>query len=161
MKSQKILIAGLVLMVLLNIGTLGFIIFRSNHGFGHRMGGKHSPGKFIGKRLGFSDQQEESLVKLREVHDKKMEVIRMKTDSLRMQHFALLKADVFDETRSNQVSEEIGKVHAEMEKEMAMYFASVKELCTKEQLEDYNAFIDRVSEHMPGSHRGFGRHKHD
>lgn len=161
MKSQKILIAGLILMVVLNICTLGFIVFKFNHGFGHRMGGRHTPGKFIGKRLGFSDQQEEALVKLREVHDQKMSAIRERTDSLRKQHFALLKAESFDAAKSDQLSVEIGKVHADMEREMASYFASIKTLCTKEQQEDYNKFIDRVSEHMPGSHRGFGRNRHD
>jgi Spy/CpxP family protein refolding chaperone len=155
MKSQKILIAGLILMVVLNICTLGFIIFKSNHGFGHRMGGRHGgPGKFIGKRLGFTEQQEQELTILRETHEKKMCAIRTKTDSLRKQHFALMKAGSFDGAKSDQLAIEMGNVHAQREKEMANYFVSIKALCTKEQQEGYNEFIDRVSEHMPGSRRG-------
>lgn len=161
MKStQKLLIAGLILMVVLNICTLGFIVFKANHGFG-RMGGKHGHGKFIGKRLGFSPEQEEALTKLREEKETKMAAIREKMTSLRKQRFELIKTEPFDAAKADQLAEEIGNCHAEIEKLMAGYFVSVKALCTKEQLEEYNKFIDRVSEHMPGSHRGFGRPGHD
>ncbi len=163
--SQKILIAGLILMVLLNIGTLGFILFKSNHHRDHHMRGGRGhggPGKFIGKRLNFTPEQEAALSKLRTDHDLKMDQLREKTESLRKQRFELIKSEPYDSVKTNQLAFEIGNAHAEIEKEMARHFVAIKALCTKDQLADFNQFIDRLSDHMPGGHRGgFGKDKHE
>lgn len=162
MKSQRILIAGLILMVLLNIGTLGYILFKHNHGgrFGghrdqHERGG---PGKFIGKRLHFTEEQEAALGKLREEHFAKMTVQKEKIDTLRKQLLALVKAEPYDAAKANAITTEIGKAHAEIESEMASHFTAIKALCTKDQLAEFDKLIDRIGEHRPGMF-GFGKHK--
>lgn len=163
MKSQKILIGGLVLMVLLNIGTLGYILLKPNHGGrfgGHRMGEKHGgggPGRFIGKRLHFSEEQEAALDKLREEHFAKLTVQREKIDTLRKQLLALVKTEPYDAAKADAITTEIGKSHAEIEKEMASHFTAIKAMCTKDQLVEFDKFIDRIGEHKPGF--GFGKHK--
>ncbi|HVD98712.1 MAG TPA: periplasmic heavy metal sensor [Cytophagaceae bacterium] len=164
MKSQKILVAGLILMVLLNICTLGVVLFKSSEdeGPGHHMGmddkGKHHRGKMIGKRLNFTPEQEAALEKLRAKHDAVMAPLREKMDTLRKQRLALLKADTFDAAKSDQLAAEIGTVQTAIEKEMANHFVEIKALCKKDQLEEYNKFIDRIGQRKFGERRGFGRH---
>ena len=148
MKSQKILIAGLILMVVVNICTLGFIIYKSQHkhyrnDHGERFG---SPGKFLSERLHLSAAQEASLDKLRKENERKMSVLRARKDSLRKQSFELIKKDVYDVSRADELANEIGNCHKEMEKQMAAYFMSIKSLCTKEQQADFNRFIDHIAE---------------
>jgi Spy/CpxP family protein refolding chaperone len=147
MKSQKILIAGLILMVVVNICTLGFIIYKSQHRHYRNDREKHgSPGKFLSKRLHMNAEQEQSLDKLRKENEKKMSVLRARKDSLRKQSFELIKSDVYDITRADEIANEIGNCHKEMEKQMATYFLAIKALCTKEQLADFNKFIDHIAE---------------
>ncbi len=159
MKStQKILIAGLILMVVLNICTLGFILFKHNHGFGHGMGGRQGHGKLLGKRLGFTPEQEAALEKLRPAHEAAMASFRGRMDSLRRAHVAVIKAEPFDSEKAALLAEEIGKCHTEMEKHMAVHFLEIKALCTNEQLGAFNQFLDRMTEHR-GRH-GMGGNRH-
>ncbi len=147
MKSQKILIAGLILMVAVNICTLGFIIYKSQHRHFRGEGERHGPpGKFLSKRLHLSEDQEKSMNLLRKDNEEKMSVLRAKKDSLRKQSFELIKTDAYDTVRANEIANEIGSCHKEMEKQMATYFLSVKKLCTKEQQADFNKFIDHIAE---------------
>jgi Spy/CpxP family protein refolding chaperone len=146
MKSQKILIAALILMVAINICTLGFIIYKSQHrhrGDGERHG---PPGKFLSKRLHLTEEQEQAMNVLRKENEEKMSVFRARKDSLRKESFELIKSDVYDTTRASEIANEIGNCHKEMEKQMATHFLAIKKLCTKEQQADFNKFIDHIAE---------------
>ncbi len=165
MKStQKILVAGLILMVLLNLCTLGYILFKPNRGghgkYAHRMEGRHGHGKYFKQRLNLTPEQESSLEKLRAAHEEKMSAYKEKIEGLRKQRFELIKSDSFDAVKADQIALEIGNVHAEMEKQVAEHFLAIRALCTKEQLTGFNDFIDRISERMAGSEpERFGQHK--
>lgn len=157
--TQKILIAGLILMVVLNIGTLGFILCKSQEKSHHRMGmegggERHRHGKFLGKKLDFTEAQEESLGKLKKEHEEKLSVLKERSHVLRKQQFELIKAETYDQKKGDEIADEIGTIHREMDKEMAAHFLAIKALCTKEQLPKFNAFIDKISDRKSGFGHG-------
>jgi protein CpxP len=157
MKStQKILIAALILMVLLNIGTLGFVFLRHQHGpYFMREGFRQ--GRFMDK-LKMTEEQKKSIEKLRNTHEEKMSSLRAMTDSLRKQRFELMKITPYDSSQGNILAARLGDIQEEMEKQITSHFLSIRALCTQEQLPEYNKFIDRLSSRMSnGSRYGGGR----
>ena len=150
MTSQRILIAGLILLGVLNICTLGFILFKSQqhgkhfYGNGHNDQNENHPGKFLSKRLHFTPEQEASLEKMRKPHEEKVAFYKAKKDSLRKQSFELIKADTYDTVRADAISKELAVYQRDLEKEMTTHFLAIKALCTKDQQEDFNKFIDHV-----------------
>lgn len=163
MKStQKILVVGLILMGVLNICTLGFIIFKSQQhkhflGEDRDVEERHGPGgpsKFLSKKLHLTIEQEEILEKLRKPHEENMSKLRALKDSLRKQAFKLVKNDPYDSIKANVVANETGNCHKEMEKEMVAHFLAIKALCTKEQQVDFNNFIEHISSERIHGHGG-------
>ncbi|HSZ24500.1 MAG TPA: periplasmic heavy metal sensor [Cytophagaceae bacterium] len=145
--TNKILIVALVSMVVLNIGTLGFIYYKSQH---HKRFVKSewrnefNKGEFLSKRLNFTEEQEVAFRKLRKEHKKEKDAVKAKIDSLRKQEFELLKNDPYDATTANVLASEIGANQKEIELLMSKHFLAVKALCTKEQLSDFNELIDHI-----------------
>ena len=170
MKLTRILVAGLILMVVLNICTLGFIIYKSQQHKhfqvedrnGEERHGGGGPGKFLSKKLHLTADQEAALEKMRQPHEEKMSKFRALKDSLRKQAFQLVENDPYDSVKANAVAIEIGNCHKEMEKEMVAHFRAIKALCTKEQQADFNEFIEHISnEKMHGNGRMQGGNDHN
>ena len=165
--TQKLLIGGLILMVVLNLCTLGFILFRPHHGgrgpecgigFDHGKGHHRNPFK----ELNLTPEQEEKMIGLKTQLDTKMDSIRQKADKLREERFALLKSEPIDQAAANTKAIEIGNCFAQMEKITFEHFLAVKKILTKEQQAGFEKFIEQMCRrqgrhHMKGMHGdGFG-----
>ena len=175
--TQKLLIGGLILMVVLNLCTLGFILFKPHHG--HHRGGhgdqwgdhrgfgdKRGGGPF--KELNLTAEQETKLNDLKVNLDSKMDSLRQQADKLRKAQFALLKSDQVDPAIVNKQAAEIGNCFTEMEKLTFKHFSDIKKVLTKEQQAGFNKFVEEMGSRRHGPHgfmkggghdRGGDRHR--
>ena len=151
-KIQKILVGGLILMVVLNLCTLGFILFRPHHGGhgarGYGWGGHHNPFK----ELNLNSAQEEKMLELKTQLDNKMDSLRQKADKLREERFTLLKNETVNLAEANAKAIEIGNCFTQMEKLTFDHFLAIKKLLTKEQQAGFEKFVEQMGSRRQGRH---------
>jgi Spy/CpxP family protein refolding chaperone len=148
--TQKLLIGGLILMVVLNMCTLGFILYRPFHGEFDDIVNRHEPSMGPLKALHLTAEQEDVMKQLKSDLDLKMDSLRERADELRDRQFKLLKGDTDNSALANSQAEEIGKCFTEMEKLLFNHFSDVKKILTKEQQAQFYKFTEQMGKRRMG-----------
>mgnify|MGYP000853076213 FL=1 len=175
-RTNKILVWVIILLALLNITTIGTILYHNQRdkkvaeSIVFDQGRNPLNGRFFRQKLGFDDQQMEAFrTANREFQPKAKEVIYV-LDSLKKQIFFEINKEKVDTLKLRQLTESIGSSHAELKKITNDFYLQVKDICDEgqcEQLKDafeplYNDQVntgcckERGTLCRPGSERGYG-----
>jgi len=106
-------------------------------------------GKLIGKRLGFSEEQQAQLKSMSETHFEKIKEFHSKKKELKKELIGLLQDETNTEKRANLISQS-----TELEKEILLHkmdhFSAIKGICTPEQTEKFYVLIQDMGGKMHG-----------
>ncbi len=129
MKSRNFLITVIIILVLVNIGTLAFIWI-------HRPGkerGNPDSGDFLVRELGLDSKQQIIQRALLLNHRNKMKDLRMKEQALHTRFFNMLTKWPSDSVRMKQMTDSLGMLRIGMEESTFRYFDQLRRILSPVQ----------------------------
>jgi protein CpxP len=150
MEKSKFLMIVVIFLLVLNVGTLSFmLITRGGPPHGHPHG--NGPADFIIKELGFDDQQQAAFNDLKSEHRQQMTMIE---DSLRKQRELLPELIVSgDRAKADSLATIIGNGQKKIEMYTFDHFVKVRALCNEEQKKKFKEIIGEILQ-MMGPRKG-------
>jgi Spy/CpxP family protein refolding chaperone len=151
----------IILLFLLNLGTLAFMWFHRPHPPGpemfhqmqYRQGDGERPGEFLIHELNLSQAQLADFIKLRDEHQNTIkpaaEDIRKNKDEM----FKMLSTPQVDSAKLNQYIDNIAKDQKQLELATFTHFQKVRAMCDDSQKKKFDEIIGEVLK-MMGSMQG-------
>ncbi len=158
----KTLWAIIIVLIIVNIGSLGSIWFTSEHRSFDRRGNYARSERnieqtrdqhFIPKRLHFSNDQQEKFDSLAAIHRENLSQKIDEIRELREQLVARMKNQEFNSS-SEDLIQEIGDKQAELELLNFRNFRDVMSICDEEQKQQFVDMMQRAFRPRGGEHRG-------
>ena len=147
MNKLRFLIVLVVLLVLLNAGTLIWLLSSRN-----KTNGRPEPGNdasaFIIKQLQLDPQQQEQFAALRNQHQQAMRQIQEEDRELHDQYFGLLKSNDPNKSKADSISVLIGQQRTRMETATFEHFKQLRNLCRDDQQKLFDKTIDEIMRFM-------------
>ena len=157
MEKTKLLTIAVIGLLVINFGTLGFLLL---NGKGHRppQEGRQKPKEIIIEKLHFDEAQQKDYAKLIKWHHGEItrldDQIRQTKNELYSQ---LNQAETNVKTKDSLVSLLAG-YQKQIEETHFKHFEDIKKLCRQNQMEDFNVLTEELSKiFAPKPHRP----KHD
>ena len=151
--NQRILILIIIVLVILNVGTLG-VIWMDKKGKKQSVKRERSPRVeyFLKEKVGFSEEQIEEFRSLQESHMKESMDIRMALGSTRRTLYDQIKMPEGERLDRDSIIRELSTLHQEFEERTFLHFQDLRAICNEDQLEQFDAFISGMQEQ-------FNRHR--
>lgn len=176
--QNKILIWLVMFLLLLNLSVIGTIIYhkykiehKSSSFVPQQFSGRgkiQGGGSFLKEYLRLDEKQFTRFRITRNEFQQKAEIINNSLKEKRIEFLNELEKSNPDEAIIRKVSEDIGKLHADLITETSLYYLDLNSLCTKEQLPKLHSFFKQMferEESMPSTGRfnrqGQGRTQHN
>lgn len=157
-QKPKILTVTIIVLFLLNIGTIGFLIFHRPPRPFHddmrqpkmEMPDLNAPDArgFLEEQLNFNDKQKEDFNKLRDEHHKAVMVIQDSIRTLKDRLFDQVSITPIDETKINSICTSIGEYQKQIELTTFYHFQKVRALCDDNQKQIFDHVIKDVIKMM-------------
>ncbi|MES2389413.1 MAG: periplasmic heavy metal sensor [Bacteroidota bacterium] len=158
-KPETFLKYIILVLVLLNLSTLGWLVFFRSPG---NSGNRHeSPAEYLTRELSLSPEQEEAYEEMRFHHHEAVEGFRRKAGGFRRSIHKILKGQALDSLRIIALSDSVGACQRNIELVTFYHFKEVRALCNAEQQQKFDSVIDEALQMMTPPHGpGPGRHEH-
>lgn len=144
MKKTHLLVILVAVLVLLNVGTLGFLLLNRPHGPNPPyMKLEQGPKARIEERLAFTEEQKKAFHGLIEEHRSQIQA----KDEEMMAARNMLYAQLFDGdvSQNDSLLAAIGRIQQEVEQIHFSHFEQIRGLCTAEQLPAYNELTKELA----------------
>jgi protein CpxP len=146
MNKFRFLIGSVVILLLLNAGTLIYLLTS-------KQPGKMSPpgegaSNFIIEQLKLDAQQQQLFLELRHQHQEIIQRIQEQDRKLHDAYFNLLKTDNPDRVKADSISLLIAKQRASIEAATFDHFQQLRNLCRDDQKKLFDATIDEIMKRM-------------
>ncbi|VBB46699.1 conserved hypothetical protein [uncultured Paludibacter sp.] len=147
-KTNKILIWVIALLALLNLTTIGTILY---HNYQEKKdaetviitGQGQTPlnGRFFRHELNFNNDQMNKFRDLNHSFQMNANSLIFELDSMKHQMFVELNKPKVDTLEINRLTKEIGEHHAELKHQINVFYLNLKDICEEEQtIKLQNAF---------------------
>ena len=151
---QRLMILAIVVLLLLNLATLGaFWFFRSEKSKEYfQRKRQHRVEKFLIDKLDFNARQSQELEQLMEGHRAGvMEIFKKIQASREMLYDSM---SFVDSVEVEQITRRIASSQAELDRATYYHFRSIREICNPDQQRKFDTVIKEViSRHHPGNRR--------
>ena len=139
MENNRFLKIVIMVLLVINIGTISFIWFQHsplNHG-------PRPPqiGEYLAHELNFTDEQQKQFEDLRSQHRDKIDPIRNSSKALHDSLFALLKSPQ-DSLKINETIEAIATTQIKIEQATFEHLIKIRNICTPEQQHKFDSVIN-------------------
>ncbi len=130
-----------------SLALLGINLFLVWFLLSHRPpnGRPQEPKQVIIEKLGFDDTQIEAYLNLIKQHRELSSTIDTDIKGLKTKLYATLKQEN-QQKITDSLTAEIGKLQVEIEKINYMHFQEIKAICKPDQLPQFNAFCDEITD---------------
>jgi periplasmic protein CpxP/Spy len=159
MEKSKFLTIIIVILVLLNIGTLGYLLLPKNTNQPPPLRGRGGPGAFIIKQLEFTPEQQQQFKVLRNDHHSQMVALSDSLCTVRDDYFNGLKTSTPDTALANLQAVNIARIEARMHQITFSHFIDVRKLCNPHQQELFDKFINEILHSMQSPGPGARPHR--
>lgn len=147
MKRETLLTLSIVLLLLLNLGTLGYLFIAQRHG--------PPPlriDKTIIETLNWNEEQQQQFEKLKHEHRTAMNRLDDQNEETARKYFTLLNSSPVDTAQKDSLEQ----VMASFEKQKAAitfsHFEDLKKICTPEQVNNFDALVPQLIGILIASH---------
>lgn len=142
MEKIKLLTIAVIALLLLNFGTLGFLIFAPKPG----MHSPHpEPKEIIIRKLHFDHDQQKDYEKLIHLHRSTISEIEQDMHKAKNLLYLQLTLKTPDEKIKDSLINALANRQKDIEKTHFTHFEDIKKLCRPDQLEDYNELTEELS----------------
>ncbi len=141
MKRDNILTVSVVLLLLLNFGTLGYLFFSKHHG-------PRPPrvDKIIIETLQWNEEQQQQFEKLKHEHRNSMNQLDEQNEEAAIKYFSLLNFSPIDTAQKSLLEKEMANIEAKKADITFRHFEDLKKICTPEQAKNFDALIPQLIE---------------
>ena len=155
MKKEKILSIAVVMLLLLNLGTLGFLYFNNGQGAKNRPE-NYKPDKLIIEGLKLNEAQVAQFEIIKKEH--REQIIKAEQSEMLSKEllFDLLEQDNIDQTTTDSLIEQLSQLKKSKDKATFEHFLKLKAICNKEQIPLYNKVIEDIAKILMRSPKGNG-----
>jgi periplasmic protein CpxP/Spy len=143
MNKEKLLTWAVLGLLLLNLGTLGFLFFRPGPTPPMGPPKREMMLQYLSKELAFDDQQQITMQAITREHHYKMDSLRNAMKTARRDLFANLK------NGDDSGAEQIGVLQAAAEREAFRYFRALRGVANQDQLPKFDHIIQDAMRMLP------------
>ena len=144
MKKETLLTTAVIALLLLNLGTLGFLFFRPGP---HPPGAKRPPlDRRIEKRLHLDAAQQQTFKQLKSAHQQQIQASDRAYRETMEQYFALLKNEMPDTAQQDSLLGVLSQIQGNRTTMTFQHFQDLKALCKPNQKEEFAAMLPELME---------------
>jgi protein CpxP len=149
MERIKLLTFAVAGLILLNLATIGFLVF--GPGGGPHSGrpnsphGREEPARIIIARLRFDPNQQQAYQKLIDEHRKQVAILADQMKQLHEQYYSLLAATTSDLARQTALSQQIADNQKAQAALNFRHFEQIKALCRPDQQADFRVLASDLA----------------
>jgi len=144
MQKTKLLTIAVIGLLIINLGTLGFLVFGRPDTHNPQLEGRPEPKQIIMEKLHFDASQQKEYARLIQWHrseiKKRDENIRQAKNAL----YSQLSQDSIDVKAKDSLISVINANQKLVEQTHFRHFEDIKKLCRKDQLEDFNSLTEEL-----------------
>jgi protein CpxP len=161
MKKDTFYAVVIILLLLLNLGTLGYLWVGDRRGSfppPHHGPGGGGPAPLIIERLGLDDAQQRQFDVIRHEHHEQVMKLQDERRDLYEDYYSLLKHVPIDTVAADSMNRMIMDNQSRLNQVTFDHFMKLRNICKPEQVERYNGFIMELSRILSGPPPGRGPH---
>ena len=153
MEKTKLLTIAVIGLLVINLGTLGFLLL---NGKGHRppQEGRQKPKEIIIEKLHFDAQQQKEYAKLIELHHGEITKLDKYIREAKNELYSELSKTEVNVKAKDSLILVINSTQKQIEETHFKHFEDIKKLCNKDQMEDFNALTEELSRIFAQKPRG-------
>ncbi|MEN8120159.1 MAG: Spy/CpxP family protein refolding chaperone [Bacteroidota bacterium] len=170
--KKKLLIGTIILLVVINISALSTIAYnryqqtkgvelsdKSNNYQYNRRGGRQQEynmrvKNFVKRELSLSDEQFEEFSTLKDIHIEESNFLMKEIGNRKKLVFKEFCKESQDMAVLEQLADEIGSLHVQIQKETFKHFSDIEEILTPEQLSKFKQMLCNMqNENMHGRYQ--------
>lgn len=147
MNRTKLLTVAVIGLLIVNLGTLGFLLVnKPQHPMHPPAGGPRGEGpkKIIIERLHFDAEQQKQYEILIEDHKSKVNDFHEKTRKMHDELYALLGAEPVNKAAADSLMQQIAADQKAIDLVNFDHFEKIKALCKPEQIGYFNELVDEL-----------------
>lgn len=156
MSEGKFLKIVIVVLLLINIGTLGFLFFRRppHHMAGGQPGGGENPAQYLRRELALTDDQESKFKSIREAHHDQVQALRERMATYRKELYNGMKQPSTNSASSMVWIDSLANTQRQIEQITYAHFTQVRALCTPAQQQKFDDVIAQAVGRLNGPPQG-------
>lgn len=159
--NKRIFLAIIIILTLINMGFVAsvFLMQRQSKARidGYPRGIIERPGHFMKNEVGFSEEQMNVFHSSRQEFRAQMEPLHRQLRELKQQLVAEATSENPDTARCYMISEKIGQINAELNRETSLHLMKVSTIATPEQSDKLKEFYIHMFNSGSGEDQGRGR----
>jgi protein CpxP len=147
MKKETFLVLVIIALLLLNLGTLGYLFMqqqRQTHNFPHHQPPR--PDKLIIERLQLNDNQIEQFEESKFKHRSNIIKLEQEAAQLHAAYFSLLKQPKYNYTEADSFQQLLAQNQIEKDSVTFLHFEELKAICTEKQIPLFYNLIEEIGE---------------
>jgi Spy/CpxP family protein refolding chaperone len=148
--NNKILIAAVILLLLVNIGLVIYFVKGRNKQESKHNSGKGQPFDMMVKELNMTDQQQKDFKQLKEEHFKNIKPLFDSVRAAKTAFFDLVKKPEVNDSTINIYSERLSERQSVIDKLTLAHFRKVRSLFTSEQQPKFDSLIQKMMQRSGG-----------
>lgn len=145
MKKETFLVIVIVFLLLLNLGTLGFLFFQNNK-YPDFPPHPRRPDRLIIERLKLSPEQVEKFEELKFEHRSGMNKLEHEAAQFHASYFSLLKEDNYLQSAVDSFENLLAENQTKKDSITFKHFEDLKAICNEEQKKYFNELIEEIGE---------------
>jgi hypothetical protein len=145
MEKTKLLTITVIGLLLLNIGTLGFLLFNGTNEHRPPHGDRPEPKAIIIEKLHFDTAQQKDYAKLIKWHRGEIEKLDRNIREAKNELYSKLSQLETNVKAKDSLIAVINSNQKQVEETHFKHFEDIKKLCHKDQLEDFNELTEELS----------------
>lgn len=145
MEKTKLLTFAVIGLLVINIGTLGFMLLGPK---GHKLppgDDRPKPNEIIIEKLHLDDQQQKDYAKLIQWHRGEINKLDRNIRDAKNELYSQLSLTEMNVKAKDSLITVINSNQKQVEKTHFKHFEDIKKLCNKDQIEDFNALTEELS----------------
>lgn len=145
MKKETLLTIAVVSLLLLNIGTLGYLVVNQNMRYPHfPPPGAGGPARLLIERLQFNEQQQKAFDDLKFSHRSSINKLDEQYNQLLVSYLTLLKQPAIDTVAKHTLEQQMAAIQVQKADITIKHFEAVKQLCNEEQKRRFDEMIPEL-----------------
>lgn len=153
MKKEKLLTIAIVALLILNLGTLGFLFMSHGKPPMGRPGGKPVDAIII-EGLKLNENQIAQFEDLKHEHHSQMMRLQETDKNLHETYFALLKTSNPDLKQETNLRQQLANLDQEKDSITFDHFKKLRGICNPEQQQRFDSLIDEILRALHSQRRG-------
>jgi len=139
-KTIYFLMSMVIILIIVNIFTLGFFVFRGNHQ-PSAFRCDRRPGEYLIRELDFSDEQKRLFDDYRQEHHSAIQPMMDQISLEKERFFSELKKEQIDSAKIDSLSKEISNIHQKVDIITFWHFNKIRKICDEKQKAHFDELI--------------------